>query len=150
MIKMASRMIKKSATNLALAGCVLAFAVPASQAQVQSEWSGSAVRNNAESRDYMRLLQTNRNFRQARIRKECGPITDSQLYQNCIASFDVYTPFVGGTRLAGNEWYPLNPQRYTEPASLRAEIGDTTTGMTGSTMPTTGITGATGMTGRFP
>ena len=140
-------MIKKIATSLALvAGCAFVFAIPASQAQTQSEWSGSAVRNNAESREYMRLLQTNGNFRQARISKECGPLTNAQLYQNCVASFDVYTPFAGDAQVAGNKWYPPNPQTYTEPSSLRAEIGDTTRSMTGSTMPTTGITGTTGRT----
>ena len=138
-------MTKKTVTSLALAaGCALILAAPAAQAQVHSEWSGSPILNNKESREYMRLLQTNWSFRQNRIGKECGPVTDSQLYQNCVASFDVYTPFVGSTRLAGNEWYPPNPQTYSEPSSLRAGIGDTTMGMTGSTMPTTGTTGGTG------
>jgi hypothetical protein len=49
------------------------------------EWS--AQRNVAESRSYERLLHTNRGFRQARIRKECGPIDDPTLHQQCVASF---------------------------------------------------------------
>jgi hypothetical protein len=40
-----------------------------------------------ESKQYERLLQTNRAFREARMRKECGSISDPQLHQSCIASF---------------------------------------------------------------
>jgi hypothetical protein len=134
-------MTKQTVTRLALAaGCAIARAAPAAQAQVHSEWSGSPVLNNRESRDYMRLLQTNRSFREARIRKECGPITDQKLHQNCLASFEEYTPFVGSTRMAGNEWYPPNPQ----PAG---GAYDTTSGLTGSsagTMSTTTTMGTTG------
>ena len=54
----------------------------ASQAQ-----SASARRNVAESHQYDRALGTNRGFRQARIRKECGPISDPELRQSCLASF---------------------------------------------------------------
>jgi hypothetical protein len=48
----------------------------------------SPQRNVVESNQYERLLRTNPAFRQARIRKECGPITEPSLYQQCIASFD--------------------------------------------------------------
>jgi hypothetical protein len=48
-------------------------------------WSPS--RNVAESERYDRLLETNRGFREARMRRECGPITDPQLHQQCIESF---------------------------------------------------------------
>ena len=37
-------------------------------------------------RQYERLLRTNPAFRQARMGKECGPITDPQLHQSCLAS----------------------------------------------------------------
>lgn len=49
--------------------------------------SGSARQNVIESKQYERLLQTNRAFREARMRKECGSISDPQLHQSCIASF---------------------------------------------------------------
>jgi hypothetical protein len=52
----------------------------------------SARRNVVESERYDRLLETNRGFRQARIRKECGPITDQQLHQQCLDSFAQYEP----------------------------------------------------------
>jgi hypothetical protein len=48
----------------------------------------SPHRNVVESNQYERLLRTNPVFRQARIRKECGPITEQGLYHQCVASFD--------------------------------------------------------------
>ena len=111
-------MTSKTVTSLAFAaGCVLALgAMPSAQAQYYpgpqqpmittletngpqasrgdfGDWS--AMRNNRESARYDRLLQTNPGFRQARMRKECGPITDPQLRQDCIASFAQYEPSTG-------------------------------------------------------
>jgi hypothetical protein len=51
-------------------------------------------RNVVESQQYERLLQTNPAFRMARIQKECGPITDPQLHEDCIRSFDIYEPTI--------------------------------------------------------
>jgi hypothetical protein len=48
----------------------------------------SARQNVVESNRYERLTHTSPAFRAARIRKECGPITESGLYQQCVASFD--------------------------------------------------------------
>jgi hypothetical protein len=47
----------------------------------------SAARNVRESQHYERLLATSPRFRMARMRKECGPITDPQLRQSCMGSF---------------------------------------------------------------
>jgi hypothetical protein len=47
----------------------------------------SPQRNVAESNQYERLLKANPGFRQARIRKECGPIDDLALRQQCVTSF---------------------------------------------------------------
>jgi hypothetical protein len=55
---------------------------------VSASWS--ARRNVADSERYDRLLENNAAFRQARIRKECGPITDPQLHQQCLDSFAQY------------------------------------------------------------
>jgi hypothetical protein len=55
---------------------------------VSSSWSPQ--RNVAESEQYDRLLKTNPAFRQARMRKECGPITDPQLHHQCLESFARY------------------------------------------------------------
>lgn len=48
----------------------------------------SAARNVRESRWYDHLVATNRAFRLARERKECGPINDAQLHASCVASFE--------------------------------------------------------------
>jgi hypothetical protein len=59
--------------------------------------SASSRRNVIESRQYDREVETNRAFRQARIRKECGPITDPELRQSCLASFNQDEPQVGSS-----------------------------------------------------
>jgi hypothetical protein len=99
----------RTVTSLALAaGCVLALSLPA-QAQSmntqvltngprlnagdRADWL--AARNNAESAQYDRLVATNPGFRQARMQKECGPIADPQLRQNCMASFGQAEPAMG-------------------------------------------------------
>jgi hypothetical protein len=88
-------MIMKTATSLALAAaCVMTVSTLPAHAQyasptvvtngpqsdrgdVSPAWS--ARQNVIESQRYERLLQTSPGFRQARMRKECGPITDPQL-----------------------------------------------------------------------
>ena len=59
--------------------------------------SASARRNVIESRRYDRILETSRGFRQARIRKECGPISDPELRQSCLASFNQDEPMGSST-----------------------------------------------------
>ena len=106
-------MFSKTTTSLAFAAaCLTLAAMPAAQAQYyiqpqvlppQVETNGpqasrgdfgdwSARRNNIESAHYDRLLQTSPGFRMARMRKECGPISDPQLHSQCIASFDQFEP----------------------------------------------------------
>ena len=53
----------------------------------------SARQNVIQSERYDRLLETNRGFRQARMFKECGPISDPQLRQDCFASFNQDEPY---------------------------------------------------------
>ncbi|MGB9645776.1 MAG: hypothetical protein WCB44_11740 [Stellaceae bacterium] len=53
--------------------------------------------NLVEAQEYDRLLETNPAFRMARIRKECGPITDPQLHAQCVASFNQFEPLVAST-----------------------------------------------------
>ena len=62
------------------------------------DWS--ARRNNMESAQYERLLQTNPGFRQTRMRKECGPITDPQLRDSCMASFGQHGSMMTGSSSA--------------------------------------------------
>jgi len=59
-----------------------------SPGDVSPSWSPQ--RNVAESAQYDRLLKESPAFRQARMRKECGPITDPQLHQQCLDSFAQY------------------------------------------------------------
>jgi hypothetical protein len=101
-------MVSKIATALAMTAVCLAViaTVPASQAAAQRHTvtvkhppitssgdvsgSWSAQQNVVESKQYEQLLRTNSAFRQARMRRECGPITDPQLHQSCVASFEQY------------------------------------------------------------
>ena len=94
-------MIKTTSLAFAAACLMTVSAMPAAHAQpaqvitngpqtdpgdVSPSWS--ARQNVIESQRYDRLLQTSRGFREARMRKECGPITDPQLHADCLASFD--------------------------------------------------------------
>ena len=112
-------MMSKTVTSLAFAAAfaVALGAMPTAQAQYYQnelvtngpqasrgdfgDWS--ARRNVIESRHYDQLLQTNWRFRHARMRKECGPISDPQLRSSCAASFNQYEPMVGST---------MAPRRY--------------------------------------
>jgi hypothetical protein len=100
----------KTVINLAFAaGCIMVIAPAHAQVIVEEvvrdqpkaspgdfgDWS--ARRNIIESRHYDWLLQTNPAFRAARMRRECGPITDPQLRADCLASFDQYEPFIGSS-----------------------------------------------------
>ena len=108
-------MISKTVTSLAFAaGCILAVgAMPAAHAQSYDQqlvtngpqaspgdfgdWS--ARRNVIESAHYDRLLETSWAFRQTRMRKECGPIGDPQLRDQCLASFQQYEPTMVGSSM---------------------------------------------------
>ncbi|MGC2200716.1 MAG: hypothetical protein WA633_11305 [Stellaceae bacterium] len=57
--------------------------------------SASAQRNVIQSQQYDRRLETDHSYRQARMRKECGPITDPELRQSCLASFGQDEPYKG-------------------------------------------------------
>jgi hypothetical protein len=47
----------------------------------------SAQQNVRESEQYEKLLCSNPAFLKTRVQKECGPITDPQLHQQCLDSF---------------------------------------------------------------
>ncbi len=90
-------MMKKSVTTLAFVAAIAL--APAAFAQTNVLTNGpqtnpgdvspswSPQRNVVESQRYERVLQTSRGFREARMRKECGPITDPQLREQCLATF---------------------------------------------------------------
>jgi hypothetical protein len=61
------------------------------QANVETASPSWSPRENViQSQRYDRLVETNPAFREARMRKECGPITDPQLHQQCLDSFARY------------------------------------------------------------
>jgi hypothetical protein len=106
-------MITKIAKSIALAAvCVLTVSTFPAHAQyadatvvtngpqtdpgdMSSSWS--ARQNVIWNQRYERLLHTNPAFRQARMRKECGPINDPQLHANCLSSFNQAEPYVGSS-----------------------------------------------------
>jgi hypothetical protein len=110
-------MLSKVAAGVIVAGSLVA-AVPAAQAQVPAElvtngpqanpgdyspgWA--AQQNVRESRQYDRLIATSPGFRRARMEKECGPITDPQLRESCLASFTGE-----GDRYGSQEAQPMQP-----------------------------------------
>ena len=57
-----------------------------SQGDLPTSWD--ARQNVIDSKRYEQLLATNPAFRRERMRIECGPITDPQLHQSCLASFN--------------------------------------------------------------
>jgi hypothetical protein len=115
-------MMRKTLTSLAVAaGCLtMASAIPAVQAQMMQpeqvitngpqssgvERSGnwSARANVSQSERYERLVNTNRGFRHGRMAKECGPITDPQLHQQCVASFSENESTMSGSSTAPNDY----------------------------------------------
>ena len=112
-------MLFKTTTSLALAtACLTAVATMPAHAQMAGPYepsrtevvtngpqtnpgdassSWSAQRNVTQSQQYDRLLETNHGFRQARMRKECGPISDPELRQACLASFNQDEPYAGSS-----------------------------------------------------
>jgi hypothetical protein len=63
-----------------------AFAQPAPLPTNNPEASA----NVKESEAYSQLLRTNPGFRKKREQIECGPISDPQLHQQCVNSFEAY------------------------------------------------------------
>ena len=68
------------------------------------------------------MLEISPGFRQARMRRECGPITDPQLRENCFASFAQYEP---STDRAAVRWPAERP-----PAAIFYTGSSTNPGMT--------------------
>ena len=63
----------------------------AGTASAQSRPSESADQNVRASRQYESLVCSNPAFRAKRIAQECGPVSDPELHQSCVASFDCGT-----------------------------------------------------------
>jgi hypothetical protein len=70
-----------------LAAAALIAAAMAASAQTAPR-NESAQQNVKESEQYERVLCGNAAFRAKRIKQECDPITDPQLHESCLASFN--------------------------------------------------------------
>jgi hypothetical protein len=66
----------------------------------------AARQNVVQSERYDRLLESSRGFRQARMRRECGPITDQQLHQQCLDSFAQDEPVGASSAATGSSTSP--------------------------------------------
>ncbi len=128
-------MVLKTATSLAFATAALAAvaAMPAGAQMAANPYAGgtqvvtngpqadpgdmspnwSARQNVIESERYEKLLGTNPGFREARMRQECGPITDAQLHQQCLDSFAQNEPYAGaGTGYGSSTTLGNYPSNY--------------------------------------
>ena len=85
---------------LAAAAALIAVAGTAS---AQSRPSESAEQNVRASRQYESALCSNPAFRAKRIAQECGPVTDPELHQSCLASFDCGPPKRGSQKAPPSE-----------------------------------------------
>ncbi|MGA8760068.1 MAG: hypothetical protein WB611_27875 [Stellaceae bacterium] len=113
-------MLKTLAGAIAVAGLLATTSVvPAAQAQPgpdnghawvlqNGQWVWSPRLNVKNSERYARLVQTDPAFRQARMRKECGPITDPNLREQCIASFNGNEGTAYGSSTEPNQGYRSN------------------------------------------
>ncbi|MGC2412800.1 MAG: hypothetical protein WA459_08910 [Stellaceae bacterium] len=73
-----------SMVSLAAAGLIAA----AASASAQAPTNQGAEQNVRASQQYESLLCSNPAFRAKRIAQECGPVSDPQLHQSCLASFE--------------------------------------------------------------
>jgi hypothetical protein len=102
--KEARVMMRKTLTSLAIAaGCLtMAAGIPAVRAMqpgdqvitngpqssgVEESGTWSARANVVQSERYQGLVDNNAAYRRARMTKECAPVTDPQLHEQCVASF---------------------------------------------------------------
>jgi len=73
--------------GLSLVGLVTAGLIAAAApSSAQAPGNQSAEQNVRASQQYENLLCTNPAFRAKRIAQECGPLTDPQMHQSCVAS----------------------------------------------------------------
>ena len=73
-----------AAALFALAGTALAQPMPQN--------NPAAEQNVIQSERYSQVLRSNPGFRDRRMQEECGPITDPQLHEECVASFPAAAP----------------------------------------------------------
>jgi Spy/CpxP family protein refolding chaperone len=87
------RVIIPTLVGLAALAATSAQAAPVpNKAHMHHKWHETPVQNVWKSQKYDYLVSTNAAFRNARVRKECGPIRDAELRTSCVASFGAYEP----------------------------------------------------------
>jgi len=69
---------------LTAAALIAAAATASAQAPPRDP---GAQQNVKQSEQYERALCGNKAFREKRIKQECGPVTDPQLHESCVATF---------------------------------------------------------------
>jgi hypothetical protein len=77
---------------VALATTSVQAAPVLSKPHQHAKWHETPAQNVRKSQQYDYLVATNSSFRANRMRKECGPIRDPELRNNCVASFGAYEP----------------------------------------------------------
>ena len=77
---------------VALAATSVQAAPVPNKAHPHAKWHETPAQNVRKSQSYDYLLGTNAAFRSARMRKECGPIKDPALRNDCVGSFGAYEP----------------------------------------------------------
>jgi hypothetical protein len=77
---------------VALAATSVQAAPVLNKANPHGKWHETPAQNVRKSQSYDYLLGTNAAFRSARMRKECGPIKDPALRNDCVGSFGAYEP----------------------------------------------------------
>lgn len=78
--------------NGRFSGLVAIGLIAAVPGWAQSRDNERAESNVRQSRQYESLVCSNPAFRAKRIAQECGPISDPELHQSCMASFDCGGP----------------------------------------------------------
>lgn len=77
---------------LALAATSVQAAPVPTNPHHHSKWRETPAQNVRKSQQYDYRLATSSSFRAYRMRKECGPIGNPDLRNDCIASFAAYEP----------------------------------------------------------
>jgi hypothetical protein len=75
---------------IALAAASVQAAPVPSKPHQHAKWHETPAQNVRKSQQYDYLVETNSSFRAYRMRKECGPIRDTELRANCLSSFSSY------------------------------------------------------------
>ena len=87
----------------AAAALIAASFATGGTASAQSRPGESAEQNVRASRQYESAVCSNPAFRAKRIAQECGPVSDPELHQSCVASFDCGAPRRGSQQAPPSE-----------------------------------------------